>query len=100
MSRHLFVGADVAGNAKLATGLMADGAIGIEAAGKAFDAADVELDADLYVAGNNVPADADQIRILLGTGELERLLLNLVELMHVDLLFQALEFSIKFLEAF
>ena len=68
MSRHLFVGADVAGNAKLATGLMADGAIGIEVAGKAFDAADVGLDADLYVAGNNIPTDADQIRILLGTG--------------------------------
>ena len=66
MSRHLFVGADVAGNAKLATGLMADGAIGIEVAGQAFNSAD--LDADLYVAANNAPTDTDQIRILLGTG--------------------------------
>lgn len=66
MSRHLFVGADVAGNAKLATGLMADGAIGIEVAGQGFNSAD--LDADLYVAANNAPTDTDQIRILLGTG--------------------------------
>jgi len=62
MSRHLFVGADVAGDTKT-NGLIDDGGIGVEMLSDNGSTTD-----GLYVAADHSPTDSDQIRIVLGTG--------------------------------
>jgi len=62
MSRHLFVGADVAGDTKT-NGLVDDGGIGVEMLSDNGSTTD-----GLYVLADHSPTDSDQIRIVLGTG--------------------------------